>query len=148
MVHYFKFTLAIFNFNCLTLKLIEKIGFLYFSNNSSPIFIKSQFLWNSTWLHLVNLMSNLPSCDLLFELSWTLLMLTIYNSIINHEFLPSYVRMIWFFIILKHDDTYTTELHFLCEQIEASKIFINVLILLQCLLLNCSTKGKCCGCLN
>ena len=37
MVYYFKFTLAIFNFNCLTLKLIEKIDFLYFSNNSSPI---------------------------------------------------------------------------------------------------------------
>ena len=34
MVHYFKFTLAIFNFNCLTLKLIEKMRFLYFSNNS------------------------------------------------------------------------------------------------------------------
>ena len=37
-------TLAIFNFNCLTLKLIEKIGFLYFSNNSSPIFKHFVFL--------------------------------------------------------------------------------------------------------
>ena len=38
MVHYIKFTLAIFNFSCLTLKLIEKIGFFYFWNNSSPVF--------------------------------------------------------------------------------------------------------------
>ena len=34
MVHYFKFTIRIFNINCLTLKLIEKIWNLYFSNNS------------------------------------------------------------------------------------------------------------------
>ena len=40
MVQYFKFTLAIFNFNRLTLKLIEKIEFLYFSNSSSPISLK------------------------------------------------------------------------------------------------------------
>ena len=44
MVDYFKFTLAIFNFNCLTLKLIEKIGFLYFSNNSSPTFINPKIM--------------------------------------------------------------------------------------------------------
>ena len=42
MVHYFKFTLAIFNFNCLTLKLIEKIEVSYFSNNSSPIILYRQ----------------------------------------------------------------------------------------------------------
>ena len=38
------FTSAIFNFNCLTLKLIEKIGNLYFSNNSSPI-LKNEKSW-------------------------------------------------------------------------------------------------------
>ena len=37
MVHYCKFTLAIFNLYCLTLIFIEKIGFLYFSNSSSLI---------------------------------------------------------------------------------------------------------------
>ena len=36
--HYIKFTFAIFDFNCLTLQLIEQIGFLYFSNNSSPTY--------------------------------------------------------------------------------------------------------------
>ena len=55
MVHYFKFTLAIFNFNCLTLILIEKIGFWYFSNNSSPTFtapkiMKKRCTWYSNVL--------------------------------------------------------------------------------------------------
>ena len=38
MVHYFNFTIWIFYFNCLTLILIEKIGFGDFSNNSSLTF--------------------------------------------------------------------------------------------------------------
>ena len=48
MVHYFKFTIRNFNINCLTLKLIEKIGILSFSNNSIPTFRCSLFaLYNS-----------------------------------------------------------------------------------------------------
>ena len=44
MVPYFKFTLSIFDLNCLTLQLIEKIGFLYFSSNSSPTFIAPKIM--------------------------------------------------------------------------------------------------------
>ena len=43
MPHYFKFTIGIFYFNCVKLKMSEKRRFLYFSNNSSPI-LKSIFL--------------------------------------------------------------------------------------------------------
>ena len=61
--------------------------------------------------------------NLLAKLSYHLLFELSSYPVLIMEFLASYVRMIWFFIILKHDDTYTTELHFLCEQIEVDDIY-------------------------
>ena len=51
LVHYLKFILRIFNFNCLTLIFIEKIEFLSFSNNSSPI---SEYLLKCQFSHQLN----------------------------------------------------------------------------------------------
>ena len=45
IVHCFKFTIGIFNINCLTLKLIEKNWNLYFSNNSIPTSRSAIVLW-------------------------------------------------------------------------------------------------------
>ena len=45
MIHYFKFTIAIFNINYQTLIFIEKMRFLYFSNNSNPSCIANHFFF-------------------------------------------------------------------------------------------------------